>query len=402
MSKPRFPIWGCVALLLSFGIAACNGANLAGRGGPVQLREPDYDQYGPFGFDRYGRTNPNRTRVALLLPLTGPGSEIGPAMLNAAQMALFDASDDSFELIPRDTGGTPHGAADAASAAIAEGAQLILGPLFGSSVPEVRAVAQSAGLNVVAFTNDRTVAGGNVLIMGFVPAGQVEQIVQYSITQGLYRFAALAPDTAYGGTVVEAMQEVTETYGVTLERIQFYDPAAADVSTTVEQIAEPGLFGTVPYDAILVAESGLQLRAISAMLPYYEVTDVQLLGTGVWDGPDLGIEPAMVGGWFAAPQPELRSDFEARYQSTFNAPPLRLATLAYDAVALAVALNRMPDGPGYDMDTLTSTSGFAGMDGVFRFGEDGVVDRALAILEVQPEGPVVRVPAATSFVLAGS
>lgn len=383
-----------LALALSMALAACDPGRLAGAGAPVQLRDPDR-------VDPYGRSNADRTRVALLLPLTGRGSEVGPAMLNAAQMAVFDNGDDNFELVPRDTGGTPQGAAAAASSAIADGAELVLGPLFGTSVPEVRAVAQSARLNVIAFTNDRSAAGGNVMVMGFVPAGQVDQVVAYAIEQGLFRFAALAPNSPYGQTVVEALRESAESYGAVVERVEFYDPHEADVSPTVERIAEPGLFGTVPYDAILIPESGLKLRALAAMLPFFDVTDVQLLGTGIWDGAELGLEPDLVGGWYAAPQPELRADFEERYRTLFGQPPPRLATLAYDAVALAAALSRLPDRPGFDIATLTNPSGFAGLDGVFRFGEDGVVERALAILEVTPDGAVVRVPAAQSFV-AGS
>lgn len=383
-----------LALALSVALAACDTPRVAGTGDPVQLRDPTLEATGP---DPYGRSNANRTRVAILLPLSGRASDVGQAMLNAAQMAVFDAGDDNFELIPRDTGGTPFGAAEATSQALAEGAQLVLGPLFGTSVPEVRTVAESAGVNVVAFTNDRSVAGRNVYVMGFVPAGQVDQVVRYSTQQGHYNFAALAPDSPYGQTVVAALEESAESLGATVARIEYYDPNEADHSATVERIAEPGLFGTVEYDAIMIPESGLKLRALAAMLPFFDVTNVQLLGTGEWDGAELGLEPDLVGGWYAAPQPELRIEFERRYRTLFGQQPPRLATLAYDAVALAAALSRMQDRPSFDSVTLTNPYGFAGMDGVFRFNQNGVVERALAILEVTQDGSVVRVPAAQSF-----
>ncbi len=386
-----------LALALTVALAACNGTRLAGTGSPVQLREPNAGPTRPV-IDPYGRSNANRTRVALLLPLTGRGSDVGQALLNAAQMAVFDAGDDNFELVPRDTGGTPQGAAEAASLALAEGAQLILGPFFGTSVPEVRTVAESAGVNVVAFTSDRTVAGRNVFVMGFVPAGEVEQIVRYSSSQGHFNYAALAPNNPYGQTVVAAFEESTAAVGATVQRVEFYDPSAPDQSASVEAIAEPGLFGTVEYDAILIPETGLKLRALAAMLPFFDVTNVQILGTGIWDGAELGLEPDLVGSWYAAPQPELRSEFERRYRTLFGQASPRLATLAYDAVALAAVLSRIGGRPGFDTLTLTNPSGFAGLDGVFRFGQDGVVERALAILEVTPDGSVVRVPAAQSFV----
>ena len=147
----------------------------------------------------------------------------------------------------------------------------------------------------------------------------------------------------------------------------------------------------------MIPESGLKLRALAAMLPFFDVTNVQLLGTGEWDGAELGLEPDLVGGWYAAPQPELRIEFERRYRTLFGQPPPRLATLAYDAVALAAALSRIQGRPAFDTATLTNPNGFAGMDGVFRFNQNGVVERALAILEVTQDGSVVRVPAAQSF-----
>ncbi len=385
-----------MALALVMVLGACNGTRVAGTGDPVQLRDPDIGPIEPI-VDPYGRTNPSRTRVALLLPLTGRGSDIGQALLNSAQMAVFDAGDDNFELVPRDTGGTPAGAAEAARLALADGAQLILGPFFGTSVSEVRTVAESAGVNVIAFTSDRTVAGRNVFVMGFVPAGDVEQIVRYSSTQGHFNYAALAPNNPYGQTVVAALEESAASVGATVQRVEFYDPNSADQSANVEAIAEPGLFGTVEYDAILIPETGLKLRALAAMLPFFDVTNVQILGTGIWDGAELGLEPDLVGSWYAAPQPELRTEFERRYFTLFGQNAPRLATLAYDAVALAAALSRMSDRPGFDIVTLTNPSGFAGLDGVFRFRQDGVVERAQAILEVTQDGSVVRVPAAQSF-----
>ncbi|MEE8270462.1 MAG: penicillin-binding protein activator [Alphaproteobacteria bacterium] len=364
-------------------------------------RDPNAEGYGPFQFDPFGRSGA-RVKVALLLPLTGRGSELGPAMFNAAQMALFDTAPEDFELLPRDTNGTPEGAQAAAQAAIADGAQLILGPLFSASVPPVKSVAETAGVNVIAFTNDRTVAGGNALVLGFVPSGQVARVVRHSMEQGLLRYAILAPDTPYGQAIVAALQEFTAANGAVLERVQYYDPATPDLSPSVERIAEPGLFGTVPYDAIMLPDTGLRLRAVAAMLPYFDVRQVQLLGTGIWDEPDLGLEPSLVGGWFAAPQPDLRYDFEQRYDALFGQRPPRLATLAYDSVALAAALASLPGEPGFDMATLTDPSGFAGVDGVFRFHETGLVERGLAILQVTSEGSDVVSTAPVSFALAGS
>ena len=66
-------------------------------------------QYDPSAVQR----QPGEARVALLLPLTGAQSGLGQALLNAAQMALFDVGGPNLELTVHDTGGRPPGAAQA-------------------------------------------------------------------------------------------------------------------------------------------------------------------------------------------------------------------------------------------------------------------------------------------------
>jgi hypothetical protein len=317
-------------------------------------------------------------------------------MQQAAEMALFDAAGPAFELVPRDTGGTPDGAGRAASAAIAEGAQLLIGPLFGDEVPPVRTVALSANLQVVAFTNDVAMAGGNVWLLSNPPEGQVDRIVEYASQQGLSRFAVLAPDNPYGRAVVTAARQATVAQGASLERVETYAPGQ-DASPAVQAMAAPGPFGGVPYDALLLPESGLGLQSVAPLISYYGIEGVQLLGTGLWEDPAIGRDPSLAGAWFAAPDPNLRYDFEQRYRAQFGTLPPRLATLAYDAVALAAALARQPAGTAYDAAAISDPGGFSGIDGIFRFRPDGTIERGLAVLEVTPTGPIVRAPAPLSF-----
>ena len=65
----------------------------------------------------------------------------------------------------------------------------------GRSVQAVRPVASRAGISVVAFSNSRAVAGDGVYILGFVPRQQVEAMIEYAVSEGIYRYAALAPTT---------------------------------------------------------------------------------------------------------------------------------------------------------------------------------------------------------------
>ena len=370
-------------------------------------------------------------RVALLLPLSGPNAELGKAMLDAAQMALFDFANNSLELLVNDTKGTPQGAHAAATVAIGDGAQMILGPLLSSSVRAVGPVARAANVPVVAFTSDRAVAGDGIYTLGFLPSAEIWRIVAFARSQGITRFAALAPDNAYGETVVDAMKEAVAASGATLARVQYYDPAGEDFTDPVRQLANYGerrsalleqrkalegrddeisrralkrlerlqTIGELPFDALMVADGGKRLQSIAALLPFYDIDPdkVRMLGTGQWDEPGIGAEPALVGGWFAAPPPSARVDFEANFMNQYGRTPPRLATLAYDAAALAAVLARNEKGADFSAQQITAASGFWGRDGIFRFMPEGVAQRGLAVMRVTRRGAEIISRAPETF-----
>lgn len=341
--------------------------------------------------DRLGRAlDPSIRQVGLLVPLTGPGAEIGPALRNAAELALFDLGFANVQLMVRDTGGNAAGAAAAAQSAIDDGADLLLGPLFAGNVAAARPVAQSNGINLVSFSTDVTAAGGNAFVMGILPSEQVRRVVQYAAGQGSRSFAVIAPADAYGQTVIQAMRDSVRGVGGTLSQVVTFDPQASDYSAQVETMVAGGGF-----DTVMIPTSGLALRQIAPLFLFYGMRDVRLIGTGLWDTADIGREQSLRGGWFANPDPALRVNFEARYAQVYGSAPPRLATLSYDAVALAAALGQITDT--YDRGILTDPNGFAGVDGIFRFRQDGQVQRGLAVLEVTADGPVVLDPAPQGF-----
>lgn len=361
-----------------------------------------------------------KTRVALLLPMTGQYSELGTAMRRAAEMALFDAASDQFELSPIDTQGTPDGASRALSRAMQQDAVLILGPLFSTSASAIKSRVTEEGIPAIAFSNDRTVAGNGLYVMGFLPQQQVDRVVSYTASQGMTRFAALAPDTPYGRSIVGHLQQSAAKTDATITRTSFYPPEQADVSETVKAFADYGsrqaaleaekrrlrssgsaeararlsrlenvdTLGDVPFDAVLLPDGGTKLQIVASLLAYYDVDPdkVQFLGTGQWDDPLVPREPTLHGGWFAAPPAEARTRFEERYSQSYGNRPPRLATLAYDAVAMAATLSRKsPDGL-VTHEMITDPEGFYGLDGLFRFRRDGLNERGLSVLEVQRGG----------------
>lgn len=332
-------------------------------------------------------------RIALLLPLSGPSAAFGAALLDAAQMALFDQPDNGIALLPRDTAGTADGAAAAARDAIQQGARIIIGPLLAAEVEAVKPIAAAANVPVLAFSNSTSVAGGGVFLLGFQPQQEVTRVVQYAISKGHTKFAVLAPNSAYGNLAIDALKQAVGTGGnASVVRVATYDPDTTDLAPIVQSFGQ-----NADFDAVLLPEGGTRLRLLAPLLPYYGIDPdtIKYLGTGLWDEPGLGVEPALAGGWYAAPAPAARASFASRYRTLYNRVPPRLATLPYDAVSLVVTL--VHNGGDLSAAALTNSNGFAGVDGIFRLQPNGIAQRGLAVLQVERGEPSVVDPAPTDF-----
>ncbi len=370
-------------------------------------------------------------RVGLLVPLSGPSAPIGEALLNAAEMALFDVGGEELVLQVYDTRGVPEGAQAAASLAISQGAQLLLGPLFSAEVSAAAPDAAAAGINIIAFSTDPTVASSRVFVMGFLVDEQVRHIIEYASLEGHQNYAVLAPSSAYGNAVVDSMRHHVSRVGGVLSRVAIYDPSGTDLSTVVRELANfderqaelekqkaelEGLedeesllelerlelldtIGEVEFDAILLPERGVRLTQAASLLPFFDVDpdNVQLLGTMLWNAPGLGREPVMVGGLFPAPPVESTRRFSDRYLDLHGETPPPIANHGYDAVALAAVLAKSGLATPFSASAITSAGGFAGIDGIFRFTPNGLSQRGFAVMEVTRSGAVTVSPAATSF-----
>lgn len=341
-------------------------------------------------------TPSGKTRIALLLPLSGGAATIGRSMQQAAEMSLFDSGGKDLALAAYDSGATPDTAVEAYNRARTDGCALVLGPLFGASASALAPLVKQGGANVIAFSNDEKAAQPGVWIMGIAAPPQVRRVVDYAVSQGIKRFAVFAPRTSYGDQMSNTLQDEAAARGATVVGIEQFDPRALDLTAAAKRLA-PGLAGDSKV-AILMPVAPPQLSAALASLSAADIdtSKVQLIGTGVWDAPGIGANSALRGAWYAAPDPAKRADFERKYLATYGRPPERLATLAYDAVALAARLARGRSGT-ISADDITNSSGWTGVDGPIRFLPDGRSQRALAVIEIQGGRTVVISPAPGSF-----
>ncbi|AWN34341.1 penicillin-binding protein activator [Methylobacterium radiodurans] len=402
MARPKLPgtgpgLLGRLALLGALGLplAACIG----GPDGPRSVREAPQPQAEalpatpgvPAG--GAGRIGSGSVKVALVLPLTGQGSALGAAMRNAAELAYEEFQQPDLQILVKDDRAIPDGAREAVQAALAEGADLVLGPVFAANVQAAALPARNAGKPVIAFSTDAAVAAKGVYLLSFLPQPEVDRIVDASVADGKRSFAALIPETAYGNAVEAQFREAVARKGARVVAIERY-PAGAP-GPAVERLARV-IGGPAPQaDALFLPETADGMPALAAALAKagYAPGRVRPVGTAVWNEPRLFALPALQGGRFAAPDTAGFTGFAGRYQARFGTNPPRVASLAYDAVSLAAALTRRYGSQRFAEETLTTGAGFAGTDGTFRLLPDGLSERSLAVYEIRNNAVTVVSPA---------
>lgn len=338
-----------------------------------------------------------QVKIGLILPLSAGGNAgaAGQSMRDAAEMAVAEFSNPNIQLLVKDDGGTAQGAQRSAQQAVDEGAEVVLGPLFAHSVGGAAQVARTRSIPVIAFSTDSNVASRGVYLLSFLPETDVDRVVDYAIAQGRRSFVALLPDNAYG-TVVEAAfkQAVGRKNGrvVALER---YTNDRARLQETARIVAD----AATRADVLFIPDGGEEVATVVRALASsgVNVKNLQLIGTGLLSDDRSSSYPELEGAWYAAPDPTGYRAFAARYRTRYRREPARTATLAYDSVALVAALVKSNGGQRITDDVLTNPSGFAGIDGVFRFRPDGTTQRGLAVMRVTSSGGQVISPAPKTF-----
>lgn len=394
-------------------------------------------------------------RVGMLLPLTGNSEKLGESLRNAAMMALFDINSQRLILQFYDTKGTPEGAREAAELAISQGVELVIGPVYAKSVRAVRSATHSADVGVITFSSDPVNLGDGIYTISTLTSQQVEHIVRFACDKGYKRLAVLSQDNAVGDIISMAAKSAIDTCGGMITKAAFYDPKTEDLQTAVaaimpklledleterndeverlekareqvdagkpvlikneetggyeeQQLTPEQLQAMIDvlknqeivrdpfeFDAILVAEEGSRLRSFGALFSYYDVPpEIKILGTSQWADSKPARESALIGGWFSHLPSAGFDVFTERYKEVYGDKPPRIASQAYDAIALAAIL---AETGGFSYSNLTTVSGFKGVDGLFRLLPNGLSERGLQVLGVEKKGTVTLSPAAEVF-----
>ena len=334
-------------------------------------------------------TDQTRHRVALLVPMSGPNGAVGQSIANATTMALLDTNASNLRITTYDTA---TGASAAAARAIADGNMLVLGPLLRENVGTVQAAAQRADVPVISFSNDASVAGGGVFVMGHLPEQSIARSVGYARKQGAEVFSAVIPDGEYGERAAQALAASVRREGGEIGTTQRYARGNTSVVSAAQRLSAEG-----KSDVVLLPDGArLSARAAETLK---QGASPMLVGTELWSGEEaITRSPALRGAIFSAVADGNFRQFSDSYKARFGNAPYRISTLGYDGVLLAlnVAENWRVGRP-FPARALVAEGGFLGLDGAFRFLNSGVIERAMEVRKVENGRISIVDPAPTKF-----
>ncbi len=336
-------------------------------------------------------------RVGLILSLSGSGNAgiAAQSMRNAAELALTEFNNPNIQLIVKDDGGTAQGARQAAEQAIGEGAEIVLGPLFSHAVAAAGQITRTRSVPMIAFSTDSNVAARGIYLLSFQPENDIDRVITFAATRGKRSITGFVPDNAYGNVVEAAIKQFGSTRGAKVNAVERYGNGRADPLSAVRRAQA---FYRVT-DLIIIADGAEGTPRVLEALNSVGVAPrrMQFAGAGLWDDQNVFAMKELDGAWFAAPDNSGFTGFSQRYGARYRAQPARTASLAYDAVSLVAQLVKTQGPNRFTEEVLTSRSGFAGVDGVFRFRNDGTCERSLSIMEIRGGAARVIQPAPNNF-----
>lgn len=342
--------------------------------------------------------------VALLIPKSNAGAGIVATSLeNSARLAIADLTNVKIDLRVYDTAGSTTQAAAQAQQAVADGAKIIIGPLFADAANAAGVAVAGQNVNILSFSNNTSIAGGNVFVLGPTFENTADRLMSFAARQGKTSVLIVHPDNVEGQFGRNATQAAASRNGIKVASVNGFEFSQNGVVAAVPQI-KAALDSTGADTIMLTSNSAGALPMLAQMLPEAGVSPAttQMMGLARWDVPQQTVElPGLQNGWFTIPDQQSLQSFEARYAQAYGKSPHQLAGLAYDGIAAIGALVEAGNRQALTTGALTQGAGFQGVAGAFRLRPDGTNERALSVAMVRDKQVVIIDPAPTKFSGAG-
>ena len=383
--------WARIGTAAMLAVLMSGCATLVPRGPAPSERPPERPVDRPAPIAPGIPQDKERHRVALLVPMSGQNAGVGQSIANATMLALLDTKSERIRVTNYDTA---QGAAAAANRAIADGNQLILGPLLAEDARAVGPIARRANVPVISFSNDSSVAGNGIYLLGYQPDQSIERVVQHAARNGMRSFAGLVPRGVYGERASSAFLGAVKQAGGQVTGIQTFDRSNASITSAVARLKSSS-----SYQALLIADSAGTATIAVPAVRRSGGANAKILGTELWNtDSSVGGNAALNGAWFASVPNGFYRQYATKYRARFGRAPFRLSSMGYDSVLLTVRIAQdWRVGTTFPESRLRANDGFVGLDGAFRFGRNGIAERALEVQEIRGGSTVTVSPAPRGF-----
>ncbi|TNF21750.1 MAG: penicillin-binding protein activator [Rhodobacteraceae bacterium] len=340
--------------------------------------------------------------VALLVPKSDAGAgAVARSIENAARLAVAELDGVRIDLRVYDTAGNAATAAAQAQKAVDQGAKIILGPLFGESANAVGVQVADDNVNVLSFSNNPSIAGGNVFILGATFRNTANRLLGHAARNGKRTVTVVYPNNVEGQFGNVAIRAAAAANGIQITASESFEFSQAGVVGAMPRIAAAARSSDAVF---LTSNAAGALPLLAQLMPENGVNPAttQYIGLARWDVPPQTVSLAgLQNGWFALPDQSRTNSFNSRYQAAYGAAPHPLAGLGFDGIAAIGALVKQGKSDALTRGALTQTAGFQGVGGVFRLLPDGTNERALAVATIRDKKVVILDPAPTRFGGAG-
>ena len=356
-------------------------------------------------------------RVGLLLPMKGQNYRIGKSLLNAIHLALYKTQNKNIKIFVRDTSSI-EGVTKAYYEFLDLNIDIILGPVFSDKVNELKSLSSGNKIQTITFSNNLNIANENIFISGLTLKDEIQSIINYAENNNLKKFAIIAPENIYGNTIIQHFEYSTLNKDISILSKVFFDPKNPDFYEVAKLISDyenrsqnlldkiellkkensekskkeikvlqrNDTYGDLQFDSLYIAvESFQQLSLLSSTLPYYDVDPkkIQYFGTSLWNKDAIIKEPGLNNSIFVSLEKDKAKIFNDLYQTLYNEVPHPIAIYGFDAVGIISSLNNQ--NLGIKKENILTEMGFSGLTGMFKFNEDGVVERKLALYRIKNE-----------------
>jgi ABC-type branched-subunit amino acid transport system substrate-binding protein len=331
--------------------------------------------------------------VALLLPLESQNvatNNLAENLMNSARLAVGDLKDVDITLNVYPTSGIPERAAIVAKKAVSNGNKIIIGPLFSAETVAVKKALKDKKIKIISLSNDPSVAGDGVFIMGTTFRTVANRLVKYSVKKNMPLIAIIGPEGTFADTGINSAIEAINSNGGKISTIARYPLTIEGIQKKIPTIYK----NIIKYntDAIIFTDSptrglGFVTEQLNQIFEKNEKQPPKFMGLTKWNGARQMLnEPSINKGWFIVPDQRLKTAYVDRYSKTFGVIPNDLSALSYDAIALIGGLFKKLQANKslgvFDEKNITSRNGFIGINGAFRFNSTGLNERLLAVAEV--------------------